>query len=47
MTTGEARNTEVDITRTERGGNGNAHIRYDTNGGLVDVVLVRFTSICF
>jgi hypothetical protein len=33
------RNTEVNITRTESGGHGNAHIRYDINGGLVDVIL--------
>jgi hypothetical protein len=41
MTTEEARNTEaeVGITRTERGRYGNAHIRYDINGGLVDVIL--------
>jgi hypothetical protein len=39
MTTEEARSTEVDITRTERGGYGNAHIRYDINDGLVDVIL--------
>jgi hypothetical protein len=37
MTTDEARRTEVDITRTERGRYGNAHIRYGINGGLVDV----------
>jgi hypothetical protein len=35
----EARNTEVSITRTERGRYGNAHIRYDINDGLVDVIL--------
>jgi hypothetical protein len=34
-----ARGTEVSITRTERGRYGNTHIRYDINGGLVDVVL--------
>jgi hypothetical protein len=39
MTTEEARNTEVSITRTERGGYGNAHIRYGINDGLVDVIL--------
>jgi hypothetical protein len=39
MTTEEARNTEVGITRTERGRYGNAHIRYDINGGLVDIFL--------
>jgi hypothetical protein len=39
MTTEEARNTEVGITRTERGRYGNAHIRYDINGGLVDIIL--------
>jgi VIT1/CCC1 family predicted Fe2+/Mn2+ transporter len=38
-TTEEARDTEVDITRTERGRYGNAHIRYDINDGLVDVIL--------
>jgi hypothetical protein len=31
MTIEEARNTEVNITRTERGRYGNAHIRYDIN----------------
>jgi hypothetical protein len=35
----EARNTEVNITGTARGGYGNAHIRYDINDGLVDVIL--------
>jgi VIT1/CCC1 family predicted Fe2+/Mn2+ transporter len=35
----EARNTEVNITRTERGRYGNAHTRYDINDGLVDVIL--------
>jgi hypothetical protein len=35
----EARSTEVSITKTERGRYGNAHIRYDSNDGLVDVVL--------
>ena len=39
MTIEEARNTEVSITRTERGRYGNAHIRYDINDGLVDVIL--------
>ena len=39
MATEEARNTEVGITRTERGRYGNAHIRYDINDGLVDVIL--------
>jgi hypothetical protein len=39
MTTEEARDTEVGITRTERGRYGNAHIRYDINDGLVDVIL--------
>jgi hypothetical protein len=39
MTTEEARNTEVNITRTERERYGNAHIRYDINDGLVDVIL--------
>ena len=39
MTTEEARDTEVSTTRTERGRYGNAHIRYDINGGLVDVIL--------
>jgi hypothetical protein len=35
----EARSTEVSITRAERGRYGNAHIRYNINGGLVDVIL--------
>jgi hypothetical protein len=39
MTIEEARTTEVSITKTERGRYGNAHIRYDINDGLVDVVL--------
>ena len=39
MTTEEARTTEVNITKTEKGSYGNAHIRYDINDGLVDVVL--------
>jgi hypothetical protein len=39
MTTEEARNAEVNITRTERGRYGNAHIRYDINDSLVDVIL--------
>jgi hypothetical protein len=39
MTTEEAWTTEVSITKTERGRYGNAHIRYDINDGLVDVVL--------
>jgi hypothetical protein len=39
MTIEEARNTEVGITRTGRGGYGNAHIRYDINDGRVDVIL--------
>jgi VIT1/CCC1 family predicted Fe2+/Mn2+ transporter len=39
MTIEEARNTEVNITRTERGRYGNAHIRYDINDGLIDVIL--------
>ena len=39
MTIEEARNTEVNITRTERGRYGNAHTRYDINDGLVDVIL--------
>jgi hypothetical protein len=39
MTTEEARNTEVKITRTERGRYGNAHSMYDMNDGLMDVVL--------
>ena len=39
MTTEEARTTEVSITKTERGRYGNAHIRYDINDGLADVVL--------
>ena len=39
MTIEEARTTEVSISKTERGRYGNAHIRYDINDGLVDVVL--------
>jgi VIT1/CCC1 family predicted Fe2+/Mn2+ transporter len=39
MTTEEARTTEVSITGTARGRYGNAHIRYDINDGLVDVIL--------
>jgi hypothetical protein len=39
MTIEEARNTEVNITRTEKGRYGNAHIRYGINDGLVDVIL--------
>ena len=39
MTIEEARTTEVSITKTERGRYGNAHIRYDINDGLVDVLL--------
>ena len=39
MTTEEARNTEVSITKTGRGRYGNAHIRYYINGGLVDILL--------
>jgi VIT1/CCC1 family predicted Fe2+/Mn2+ transporter len=39
MTTEEARGTAVSTTRTERGRYGNAHIRYDINGGLVGVIL--------
>ena len=39
MTTEEARNTEVSTTKTGRGRYGNAHIRYDINDGLVDVLL--------
>jgi hypothetical protein len=39
MTIEEARNTEVNITGTARGRYGNAHIRYDINDGLVDVIL--------
>jgi hypothetical protein len=39
MTTEEARTTEVSITKTERGGHGNAHSRCDISDGLVDVVL--------
>jgi VIT1/CCC1 family predicted Fe2+/Mn2+ transporter len=30
---------EVSITKTERGRYGNAHIRYDINDGLVDILL--------
>jgi VIT1/CCC1 family predicted Fe2+/Mn2+ transporter len=39
MTIGEARNTEVSITKTGKGRYGNAHIRYDINDGLVDILL--------
>jgi VIT1/CCC1 family predicted Fe2+/Mn2+ transporter len=39
MTIEEARNTEVGITKTGRGRYGNAHIRYDINDGLVDILL--------
>jgi hypothetical protein len=39
MTTEEARTTEVSISKTEKGRYGNAHIRYDINDGLVDVIL--------
>ena len=39
MTIEEARATEVNITKTERGRYGNAHIRYDINDGIVDVIL--------
>jgi hypothetical protein len=39
MTIEEARNTEVSTTGTARGSYGNAHIRYDINDGLVDVIL--------
>jgi hypothetical protein len=39
MTIEEARNNEVNITRTERGRYGNAHIRYDIKDGLVGVIL--------
>ena len=41
MTIEEARNTEVSITKTERGRYENAHIKYayDINDGLVDVIL--------
>jgi hypothetical protein len=39
MTTEEARTTEVSTTGTARGRYGNAHIRYDVNDGLVDVIL--------
>jgi hypothetical protein len=35
----EARNTEVDITKNSREKYGNAHIIYDTNGGLIDIIL--------
>ena len=35
----EARTTEVSISKTEKGRYGNAHIRYDINDGLVDVIL--------
>ena len=43
MTSEEARNTEVSITRTERGRYGNAHIRYDINDDLVDVTTSEVT----
>jgi hypothetical protein len=39
MTLEEARNTEVNTTRTGRGRYGNAHIMYDANDGLVDIIL--------
>jgi hypothetical protein len=39
MTIEEARNTEVSTTKTGRGRYGNAHIRYDINDGLVDILL--------
>ena len=39
MTIEEARTTEVSISKTEKGRYGNAHIRYDINDGLVDVIL--------
>jgi hypothetical protein len=39
ITTEEARNTKVSITKTKRGRYGNAHIRYDINDGLVDMIL--------
>jgi hypothetical protein len=39
MTIEEARTTEVSISKTERGRYGNAHIRYDINDGLIDVIL--------
>ena len=39
MTIEEARNTKVSITKTGRGRYGNAHIRYDINDGLVDILL--------
>ena len=35
----EARNTEMKITSIGRGGYGNAHIMYDVNDGLVDIIL--------
>ena len=35
----EARNTEVRITKTSRGKYGNAHIIYDMNDGLMDIIL--------
>jgi hypothetical protein len=39
MTLEEARNTGVNTTRTGRGRYGNAHIMYDVNDGLVDIIL--------
>jgi hypothetical protein len=39
MTTEEARNTGVNITKTKRGTYGNAHIIYDMNGGLMDIIV--------
>jgi hypothetical protein len=39
MTIEEAGTTEVSTTGTARGRHGNAHIRYDVNDGLVDVIL--------
>jgi hypothetical protein len=42
MTTEEARNTEVDITKNSRAKYGNAHIVYDMNDGLIDIILEKW-----
>jgi hypothetical protein len=39
MTTEEARNTKVSITKTERGKYRNPHIIYDMKDGLIDTIL--------
>jgi hypothetical protein len=39
VTTEEARNTGVGITKTERGKYGNPQIIYDMNDGLIDSIL--------